>query len=383
MTFLGLILHNVNARRMRAALTAGAVAIGVMAVVALGVLTFSLKTSATSILQLGQADLTVAQKGGNIFDSSINGDSVKKMATTPGVTQATGVLLFLDKLDANHSQQIHIGIRAEDLAPFGVAIDPGGHAFTDQEKDGIIIGEKLAASLHKKPGDTLALFVDQQAKKNYRIDGVFKVPGVAEYARGIAENAVMMPLAQLQNVTQRGSVVTLVFMKISGHTTTGAVQKSIDRRFPGLAAITGAADFGVVDRNLQLVSAANTGGTILAALIAIAGVLTTSLLSFFERTREFGVLRSVGWSRRRVLAMVIGESLLVSVVGAAAGVVLGWAAVNVLQNLGSLKGLFVPLYTADVFGRGLVFAVVVAFLGALYPALRAAFLSPLEALRRE
>jgi ABC-type antimicrobial peptide transport system permease subunit len=71
------------------------------------------------------------------------------------------------------------------------------------------------------------------------------------------------------------------------------------------------------------------------------------------------------------------------VVGAAFGVLHGWGAVNVLQNLGSLEGLFVPLYTASVFGRGLVFAVVVAFLGALYPALRAAFLSPLEALRRE
>lgn len=383
MTFLGLILHNVNARKMRAALTAGAVAIGVMAVVALGVLTFSLKTSATSILKLGQADLTVAQKGGNIFDSSITADQVAKMAKTPGVAQATGVLLFLDKLDKNHSQQIHIGIRAEDLAPFGVRIDPGGRAFTDSEDDGIIIGEKLAQALHKKPGDTLELFVDQQAKKTYRIDGVFTVPGVASYARGIAENAVMMPLPQLQNVTQRGSVVTLVFMKISGHSSLGTVQQTINKRFPGLAAITGAADFGVVDRNLQLVSAANTGGTILAALIAVAGVLTTSLLSFFERTREFGVLRSVGWSRTRVLAMVVGESLLVSIAGAALGVLLGWAAVNVLQNLGSLKGLFVPLYTADVFGRGLVFAVVVAFLGAIYPALRAAFLSPLEALRRE
>jgi putative ABC transport system permease protein len=351
--------------------------------VALGVLTFSLKTSATSILSLGQADLTVAQKGGNIFDSSVTGDQVKKMTTVPGVTEATGVLLFLDKLDSNHTQQIHIGIKAEDLGPFGVKIDPGGRPFTDGEHDGIIIGEKLAQSLHKKPGDTLTLFVDQQAKRAYRIDGVFTVPGVTDYARGIAENAVMMPLAQLQDVTQRGNVVTLVFMKISGSSSVGSVQKKVNKEFPGLAAITGAADFGIVDRNLQLVSAANTGGTILAALIAVAGVLTTSLLSFFERTREFGVMRSIGWSRKRVLGMVMCESLLVSVVGAAFGVLLGWGAVNVLQNLGSLEGLFVPLYTASVFGRGLVFAVVVAFLGALYPALRAAFLSPLEALRRE
>ena len=112
-------------------------------------------------------------------------------------------------------------------------------------------------------------------------------------------------------------------------------------------------------------------------------MLNTSLLSFFERLREFGVLRSIGWSRLRVIGLVIGEALVVSLVGAAVGVLLGWVAVNVLQNLSSLRGVFAPVYDAGLFGRALYFAFGVAFLGALYPAVRAAFMSPLEALRRE
>ncbi len=72
--------------------------------------------------------------------------------------------------------------------------------------------------------------------------------------------------------------------------------KAIDRRFVQYTAIQSASDYGRADRTLVLIEVANTGGTILAAVIAITGVLNTTLLSFFERTREFGVLRSVGWT---------------------------------------------------------------------------------------
>ncbi len=74
---------------------------------------------------------------------------------------------------------------------------------------------------------------------------------------------------------------------------------------------------------------------------------------------------------------------MVAVVGAALGVWLGWLAVNVLQHLSQLRGYFVPTYDVEVFGRALYFAFIVAMLGALYPAVRAAMLSPLEALRHE
>ena len=158
---------------------------------------------------------------------------------------------------------------------------------------------------------------------------------------------------------------------------------AIDDAFPQLNAIESAEEYGRSDRNLTLISAANTGGSILALVIAITGVLNTSLLSFFERIREFGVMRSVGWTRKRVLLLVLGETLVVSMAGAIAGLILGWAAVNILQNVGSLKGVFDPIYDASVFVRALVFAFGVAILGALYPAIRAAFLAPMAALRRE
>jgi putative ABC transport system permease protein len=383
MDFLRLIGRNVVSRPLRATLTALAVAIGTMAVVALSVLTSSLKASAQSVLQLGAANMTVAQKGGNIFDSTITADQVNQIQHLPGVDQATGVLLYLDKLDNNHPQEIHIGIRAEDLKPFGVQMAPDGTAFADSDHNAIIIGQLLAESLHKHVGDSLTLFSDTTSPKSYRIAGIFSVPGAASLVRSYAENAVMLPLPELQAVTQRGDVVTLIFTQVSPNASLAAIKKEISQRFPGLAGVVSSNDYGLVDRNLQFVDAANTGGRILAAVIAITGVLNATLLSFFERIREFGVLRSIGWARIRLIALVLGEALMLSVTGAAVGVLLGWVAVNVLQHLSSLRGLFVPIYESTPFLEAIGFAALVAVIGALYPALRAAFISPLEALRRE
>ena len=102
-----------------------------------------------------------------------------------------------------------------------------------------------------------------------------------------------------------------------------------------------------------------------------------------ERIREFGIYRSIGWTRLRVISLVMGEAVFVSVVGAAFGVLLGWGAINVLQQLKQLRGVFEPSYDASIFIRSLVFGLVVAFFGALYPAVRAAFVTPLKAVRRE
>jgi putative ABC transport system permease protein len=132
-----------------------------------------------------------------------------------------------------------------------------------------------------------------------------------------------------------------------------------------------------------LINAANIGGSILALFIGATGVMNTTLLSFFERLREFGVLRAVGWSRRRLVALVFGEALLVALVGAGIGIGVGIAAVSGLTHVGDLVGVFRPDYPSGIFVRALAFALGMAVLGALYPAVRATRLTPLSALRHE
>ena len=106
-------------------------------------------------------------------------------------------------------------------------------------------------------------------------------------------------------------------------------------------------------------------------------------IAFVERTREFGVLAAIGWSRLRIMGMVIAEAMCIGLIGAAGGVALSFAATSVIGQMPSLVGILHPVYTASAFWRALYTAGAMSLLGGAYPAARAAMLPPLEALRHE
>lgn len=372
MTFAGLVWHNLAARRLRALLTASAVAIGVMAVVALGTLTSSLEQSATGYLKTGNADFSVAQKHtDSLLNSLISTDDIAKIKKVPGVGDAIGALIELDSYDSGHPTVVQVGLDPSAQERFGVVLLKG-HSYDPKSDDEVMLGYTLAGSIHREVGDTLNM-----DGHRYRVTGLYRTN------ISYGNSTMMFPLPVLQGRYQAAGQVTLGFVKLAPGASPERVRRAIDKQSPQLATVASEADYGRVDNTLVLISAANTGGAILAGAIAVTGVLNTSLLSFFERIREFGVLRSIGWTRLRIVSLVIGEALVLSLFGAAVGVALGWGAINALQHLSELRGVFHPIYSTSIFTRSLGFAIGVAFLGALYPALRAASLSPVEAMHRE
>ena len=140
---------------------------------------------------------------------------------------------------------------------------------------------------------------------------------------------------------------------------------------------------GRADRSLALINAADRGSAVLAVLVGAVIVMTTLTITFVERTREFGILAAIGWSSWRIVGMVIGEALCIGLIGAVLGVGLSFAATQVIGQLPSLVGILHPVYTVAAFWRAIFTAGAMSLLGGLYPAWRAARLSPLEALRRE
>ncbi len=115
-------------------------------------------------------------------------------------------------------------------------------------------------------------------------------------------------------------------------------------------------------------------------LIAIVGIVNTLLLSVFERTREIGLLRAVGTTRRQVRRMVRYESVITSLIGAALGVLVGIGfGALIITRLGDIP------FTVPVVQLALLFiiAFVAGVLAAILPAHRAARLNVLEALHYE
>lgn len=372
MPFAVLIARNVWTRKVRSVLTGAAVAIGIMTVVALGVLTHSLRRTAISVLRTGSADFTVAQKGvSDVLNSAMDEGEIARIQQTPGVDSVVGVLVAAVQLDKDHPFFLELGIQPDQLEKFGVHV-VDGRPYTADATGEVMLGFRASRDLHKSVGDTI------------NIDGNdFRVVGIFSTGQVFGDSASMLPLTALQTYERKPGDVTLAFVKVKPGADVNTVRQTIEGQNAELATVVTESEFGRIDRNLKLISAANVGISILALAIGAIGVMNTTAMSVFERTREFGVLRAVGWTRARVIGLVMGEAALISLGGAVAGIVLGFVAIRLIRRVPELVGVFQPDYPASVFGRALGIAVGMAAIGALYPAIRAALLAPLEALRHE
>jgi ABC-type antimicrobial peptide transport system permease subunit len=102
-----------------------------------------------------------------------------------------------------------------------------------------------------------------------------------------------------------------------------------------------------------------------------------------ERTREIGVLRAVGWKRRRVVGLILGEALAVALLGGVLGIGLGLGLTALTQLSPAVASLLQGVFTPGIFIQAVVIAVVLGLVGGLYPAWRASQLAPVEAMRYE
>lgn len=372
LTFVGLIVHNVAVKKVRLVLTSLAVAIGVLTVVTFSIVNHSLRESELAIMQTGRADFTIAQRGvSDLLNSNIDQATLTRIAADPGIAAATGVLVGTTRLNADNPLFLEIGIRPNELANFGVNIVSGGPFAADATRQ-IMVGWRAAANLHARVGDQLV------------IDGTpYRIMGVYSTGQALGDSGVMFPLIPFQAVQRQPGELTLVFVRLRPGANSATVRSRIESQFPQLVTIRTTTDFGRADRSLALINAADRGSEILAIVVGAVIVMTMMTMAFIERTKEFGLLAALGWPARRIVGMVVAEALAIGLLGAAFGIGLSFAATQVIGSLPQLVGILHPVYTASAFWRALYTAGAMSLLGGIYPALRAARLSPLEALRRE
>src|SRR6185437_3819225 len=315
---------------------------------------------------------TIAQKGvSDLLNSNIDQTTLARIDGYRQIAAATGVLLATTKLNSANPLFLEIGIRPTELANFGVTV-VAGKPFTATAADQLMLGYRAADNLGKQVGDTVV--VD---------DVSYHVVGIYSTGQAIGDEGAMFPLVPFQAEQRHPSELTLVFVRTAPGTDIDGLRARIEQDNPQLVTVRTTADFGRADRSLSLIKAGETGSSILAIVVGAIIVMSTMTITFIERTREFGVLAAIGWSRWRVMGMVIGEALTIGLIGAAGGVALSFAATQLIGQLPSLVGILHPTYTAGEFWRALYTAGVMSLLGGFYPAARAARLSPLEALRRE
>ena len=118
----------------------------------------------------------------------------------------------------------------------------------------------------------------------------------------------------------------------------------------------------------------------LSILISLFGIVNTLVLTVFERTREIGMLRAVGMTRRQVRNMIRHESIITALLGAALGIPVGIVLALMVGKAISYPAFTIPWLTLVVFVVG---AIIAGLFAAIFPARRAGRLNVLEALQYE
>jgi putative ABC transport system permease protein len=280
-------------------------------------------------------------------------------------------------------------VRVSDGTAFLTAIDPG--TFPVVSDVGLVGGS--VADLARP--NTIAVFEDVAADNGWALGDTVTVEWAAtgeidlEVAALYSENGLIgdyaVSLATYDdNIAQRLDVFVLV--KAEDGADIGAVQAELESAlepFPNIE-VQDQASFrdkyaSFLDQVLNLITAL----LIFAVIIALFGVMNTLYLSIYERTRELGLLRAVGLTRRQTRSMIRWEAMIISVMGALFGVVIGigfgWALQQALAGEG-FSELGIPGGQLAIY---VVLAAVLGVLFAIFPARRAARLNVLEAISYE
>jgi putative ABC transport system permease protein len=211
----------------------------------------------------------------------------------------------------------------------------------------------------------------------------FTVVGIYREGNVFFDSGAYAPLATVRAIAGKPGLVTALFVAAADGADPQAVAAAIETDEAGLTTVSSADEYGKVDQGIEVMDAANLAISVLAVVIGAIGVMNTMIMSVFERTREIGILRAVGWRGSRIMRMILAESLLLCAIASVLGALGGVLVTRALLLAPAIASFLEPQYPATLFLRALAVGVVVALGGAAYPAVRAVRLSPMEALRHE
>jgi putative ABC transport system permease protein len=370
MTFPSLVLRNLLRQRVRTLLTVLGISVGITTVVALGAVTEGMRQTSSAIIRTGNADFMVAQNGASDFSfSTVQQRELDRIAARTDVARAIGVLYNITGVGGNAFFP-EMGVRPDQL-PAIVGRSTAGRLLSGAPNEAVL-GEGAARSLHTAIGESIAL-----GRTRVRVVGTFRSSSRFE------NGGAYLPLGTVQRIAGKPDTVTAVYVTVAPGSDPSRVAAAIERDEPALATISSVSEYGKVDQGMTMLDALQLAISLLAVGIGAIGVTNTMVMSVLERTREIGILRAVGWSRRRIMASVLGEGVALCVVAGIVGMLLGVAAAQAIMLVPTISSFLTPVYEPAVFVRAFGIAVLVGLAGAAYPAFRATRLTPMEALRHE
>ncbi len=369
-----LVTANVRQRPVRALVSAAGVALGVCLVMLFTGLARGLSNDLQRRSQNLKAELVFSRSGGMDVSLSASASvSVKyeeELEKIEGVEMAVPDIRFFSQGGKGFGLEQVEGVDWDDFARMnGMTLVEGSPPRFEANERGepsvneVVIDEAKARNNNLTVGSQLKLFGDI----NYKVAGIYTPE---------AGPRVKMPLAAMQYAIQAPGKCTFLYVKLKDPQRDAEMARKIDQTLPGNKIQFTRDLITNIEKSIPYLGVFLRTLVGLSALVSGLVVMLAMYTTITERTREIGILKALGASRGYIVGEIVKEAVLISVIGVAAGFAVSFLAGYLIQRAYALPFEYSWLWGLTAAAIGLLGG----GLGALYPAVRAANLDPVNAL---
>ncbi len=362
----------------RTMVTAAALTVGIALVAFVAVFADGVKATINQTVSRSFAGNLIVENSQGTEEHGLPAAVAPAVAKVPGVAHVTPVAFTIGRVQGTTSNATLTAIEPSTFAHvYRVEWDKGSDATLERlDNDGTLVRKSYAKAHHLLLGQTISVLTPANKRVSLRVLGLVK-----EDFGLLQSLTISIPLARSAFGLREDA---LDFVSYAPGANDAQVRPAIDRllfaEFPQARTRT-AAEFkqeqaDQINTLLALIYVLLA----LSVIVSLFGIVNTLILSIYERTRELGMMRAIGTSRRQVRQMIRYESIITALIGGVFGLVIGVAAavlVAVLFLFGSGYVLSIPVGTLVIL---LVVAGIAGVLAAQLPARRAARLDVLGAL---
>lgn len=373
--FITLILKNPFRNKTRSALSIIGIAIGISTIVALGLITAGMEDSVQTSLNQGGAEITVSNStniGGSsaLLDTALISDlkNISNVSDVVGQLSVSESGQSLAQSGGRMMQTRAYGIDASKLNLIGIK-NVNGSIYKNNSYDAIV-GSGYSEFNNVSIGDNLTFLGHE-----------FKVTGIYETGSMLADNSIYISLDTLQNISDTDKISSIL-VKTSEGTNNTIVSNEIKDNYGNLSTLTSEEMSSILDDVTDILNDASLAISGLAIIVGAIGVINTMVMAVYERTKEIGVLKSIGWKSKKILIMILGETLVLTTISGIIGSLFGILIAEIGVGFFGSEG-FSLVYTPGTFILAFGITIIVGMIGGLYPAYKASKLAPTEALRYE